>query len=45
MIEELEIAAPAEIGYYSGLVDSMFYVAQLFTVRLADILSRLAATT
>lgn len=34
MIEELGIAAPADVGYYSGMVDSMFSIAQLFTVRL-----------
>jgi hypothetical protein len=43
MIEELKAAEPEEIGYYSGLVDSMFSIAQLCTVRLflIIVLSRL----
>lgn len=34
MIEDLRIAEPADIGYYSGMVDSSFSFAQLLTVRL-----------
>lgn len=32
MIEELGIAEPAEVGYYSGRVESVYSFAQLFTV-------------
>jgi hypothetical protein len=34
MIEDLGIAAPADVGYYSGLVDSAFSFAQLLTVSI-----------
>lgn len=33
MIEYLGIAAPADVGYYSGLVDSAFSLVQALTVR------------
>lgn len=34
MIEDLGIAEPVDIGYYSGLVDSCFALMQVFTVSL-----------
>lgn len=34
MIEDLGLAEPANVGYYSGLVDSTFSFAQFLTVRL-----------
>lgn len=34
MVEDLHIADPADVGYYSGMVDSIFSLSQLFTVRL-----------
>lgn len=45
MIEELHVTGnPADIGFYSGLVDSIFAVAQLFTImhwgRLSDRIGR-----
>ncbi|KIO23393.1 hypothetical protein M407DRAFT_214653 [Tulasnella calospora MUT 4182] len=45
MIEELHVAGnQADIGFYSGLVDSLFAVAQLFTIfqwgRLSDRIGR-----
>ncbi|KAG8945425.1 hypothetical protein FRC04_000800 [Tulasnella sp. 424] len=45
MIEELHVTDnPADIGFYSGLVDSIFAVAQLFTImhwgRLSDRIGR-----
>lgn len=36
MIEDLGIAEPADVGYYSGMVDSAFSFAQLFTVSQVD---------
>lgn len=36
MMERLEVTNdPANIGYYSGLVDSAFAFTQMFTVRLS----------
>lgn len=32
MIEDLGIASPTDVGYYSGLIESLFSVSQLFTV-------------
>ncbi|KAF8321578.1 MFS general substrate transporter [Clavulina sp. PMI_390] len=32
MIEDLKISAPEDVGYYSGLIDSSFSLAQLFTI-------------
>ncbi|KAG8989398.1 hypothetical protein FRB90_002252 [Tulasnella sp. 427] len=45
MVEELHVTDnPADIGFYSGLVDSLFAVAQLFTIfqwgRLSDRIGR-----
>ncbi|KAG8895641.1 hypothetical protein FRC01_012271, partial [Tulasnella sp. 417] len=45
MVEELHVADnPAEVGFYSGLVDSLFAIAQLFTIfywgRLSDRIGR-----
>ena len=34
MIEDLGIASPADVGYYSGMIDSAFSFAQLLTVRI-----------
>lgn len=34
MIEDLGIAGPEDVGYYSGMVDSSFSFAQLLTVRI-----------
>lgn len=36
MIEDLGIAEPVDVGYFSGLVDSSFSFAQLLTVRSFD---------
>jgi len=41
MIEDLGIAAPADVGYYSGMVDSSFSFAQLLTVSVLPIISPL----
>ncbi|KAG8919917.1 hypothetical protein FRC01_001039, partial [Tulasnella sp. 417] len=45
MVEDLHVTDnPAEVGFYSGLVDSLFAVAQLFTIfqwgRLSDRIGR-----
>ncbi|KAG8943142.1 hypothetical protein FRC03_002645 [Tulasnella sp. 419] len=45
MVEELHVTdKPSEIGFYSGLVDSLFAIAQLFTIyqwgRLSDRIGR-----
>jgi hypothetical protein len=39
MIEDLGIAAPADVGYYSGMVDSSFSFAQLLTASIRAIIS------
>ena len=39
MIEDLGIAAPANVGYYSGMVDSSFSFAQLFTASIRPIIT------
>lgn len=36
MMEELGVAKPENIGYYSGLVDSCSALAQLFVVCLVS---------
>jgi len=43
MIEDLGIAAPADVGYYSGMVDSSFSFAQLLTVSVLPIISSIAS--
>jgi len=45
MIEDLGIAAPADVGYYSGMVDSSFSFAQLLTASNLAIISPLLLTT
>lgn len=37
MIEDLGIAGPADVGYYSGMVDSTFSYAQLFTASIRHV--------
>lgn len=32
MVEELQIAPPNQVGFYSGLIDSIFAIAQLCTI-------------
>jgi hypothetical protein len=36
MIEDLGIAVPADVGYYSGWVDSTAFYAQLFTASIRN---------
>ena len=47
MIEDLGIAGPEDVGYYSGMVDSSFSFAQLLTVRIlfTTFSSRIVLTT
>ena len=39
MIEDLGIASPTDVGYYSGMVDSAFSLAELLTVRIYPLFS------
>ena len=39
MIEDLDIASPTDVGYYSGMVDSAFSLAELLTVRIYPLFS------